>query len=201
MRDVWREAAQISLGDGCCRERRSCCSGGACQRPEAFRSQKRKSIRWIVSQQRPRRSCKCSSNWGGGWSDLSALRLSCSFCLQCQAAWRSSTDHEMCRTSIGLGGKTLIDLERPAHLHASTIFPPHSFRPGDLASVVDHAAGGTKGKGRAAKEVATIEGVVWKVLETKIVVALNRGRPGTEGTKEEDTELPERIRLCVLLLL
>ncbi|KAL8290332.1 hypothetical protein RQP46_002590 [Phenoliferia psychrophenolica] len=99
------------------------------------------------------------------------------------------------KTSIGLGGKTLIDLERPAHLHSTSTFPPHSFRPGDLASIVDHSisGNGTKGKGKPAKESPAIEGVVWKVLETRIVVALNRGRGG--DAKEEDTELPERIRL------
>lgn len=113
--------------------------------------------------------------------------------------------HLPVRTSIGLGGKTLVDLERPAHLHSSAVFPPHSFRPGDLASIVDHSSGGngSKGKGKALKEAPTTEGVVWKVLETRIVVALNRGRGGGTdkdgGAKDEDMELPERIRLCVFL--
>ena len=115
------------------------------------------------------------------------------------------------RQSIGLGGKTLVELERPLAYHTSPTFPPHGFRPGDLVSLVDHAAGGKAKKGAVAKEAEAggIEGVVWKVLETKIVVALGRGGvraagagagekgKADEGTKGEDFEIPERIRMCV----
>ncbi|KAM0755484.1 P-loop containing nucleoside triphosphate hydrolase protein [Meredithblackwellia eburnea MCA 4105] len=97
------------------------------------------------------------------------------------------------KTSIGLGGKTLIDLERPGHLHSSPIFPPHSFRPGDLAALEDPAASSSKIKSKAVKHGPALEGVVFKVLETKVVVALNRR--GGEAGKDEDFELPERVRL------
>lgn len=114
------------------------------------------------------------------------------------------------KTTIGLGGKTLVELERPLAYHTSPVFPPHGFRPGDLVALVDHAAGGKAKKGSAAKEADAngIEGVVWKVLETKIVVALGRGGArgagagagekgkADEGAKGEDLEIPERIRMC-----
>ncbi|KDN46555.1 hypothetical protein RSAG8_04208, partial [Rhizoctonia solani AG-8 WAC10335] len=34
---------------------------------------------------------------------------------------------------IGLGGKSLIELERPSAYHTLPNFPPHTFRPGDIA--------------------------------------------------------------------
>lgn len=96
------------------------------------------------------------------------------------------------------------------------MFPPHGFRPGDLASIVDHAAGSGTGKGKAAKVgmgkeqgAKAIEGVVWKALEAKIVIAVGRGGAGAgtatgekgdtdDAGKGEDMEVPERIRLYVL---
>jgi DNA polymerase alpha-associated DNA helicase A len=39
------------------------------------------------------------------------------------------------KTTIGLGGKTLIELERSSALHESNRFPPHSFKAGDIVQV------------------------------------------------------------------
>lgn len=102
------------------------------------------------------------------------------------------------QTSVGLGGRLLIELTRPPAYHVSAAFPPHDFRPGDLARLKQQGAGGTstrkatkgstkddKGKG---KEEDGIDGVVYKTTSTKIVLAVDE--------PPEDFLLPERIQMC-----
>ncbi|POY70018.1 hypothetical protein BMF94_6982 [Rhodotorula taiwanensis] len=101
------------------------------------------------------------------------------------------------QTSVGLGGRLLIELTRPPAYHVSAAFPPHDFRPGDLARLKQQGAGGTstrkatkgstkddKGKG---KEEDGIDGVVYKTTSTKIVLAVDE--------PPEDFLLPERIQI------
>ncbi|TBU50784.1 P-loop containing nucleoside triphosphate hydrolase protein [Dichomitus squalens] len=103
---------------------------------------------------------------------------------------------------IGLGGKTLVELERPAAYHSSPLFPPHTLRPGDLARIEEHTSGAaapkkvakTKKSGPAQKgEGDGVEGVVFKVSETRIVIAVDP--PETGG---EDLDLPDRCRVVKL---
>ncbi|KAH7101714.1 P-loop containing nucleoside triphosphate hydrolase protein [Auriculariales sp. MPI-PUGE-AT-0066] len=103
-------------------------------------------------------------------------------------------------TSIGLGGKTLIELERPTAFSNSPIFPPHTFRPGDLAQIDEHSSGSMTAKPRAktaAKKAgadaskdttSAIEGVVYKVSDTRIIIA-------ADGERNQDIELPARCKL------
>ncbi|KAF9450011.1 P-loop containing nucleoside triphosphate hydrolase protein [Macrolepiota fuliginosa MF-IS2] len=101
--------------------------------------------------------------------------------------------------NIGLGGKTLIELERPVAYHTSPLFPPHTFRPGDLARIEPHVTGNaptkktkkpTAGEERVQQEA---EGVVYKVSDTRIVVAID----SAEG-KSDGLNLPERCRVVKL---
>ncbi|KAI8998635.1 P-loop containing nucleoside triphosphate hydrolase protein [Trametes punicea] len=102
---------------------------------------------------------------------------------------------------IGLGGKTLVELERPAAYHPSPIFPPHSLRPGDLARIEEHTTSSAQKKSAKPKKVGTteknkddgIEGVVYKVSDTRIVIAVDP--PETSG---EDVNLPDRCRVVKL---
>ncbi|KAI0336542.1 P-loop containing nucleoside triphosphate hydrolase protein [Cubamyces sp. BRFM 1775] len=102
---------------------------------------------------------------------------------------------------IGLGGKTLIELERPTAYHTTPIFPPHSLRPGDLARIEEHTTATTQKKSAKPKKTGTsekskedgIEGVVYKVSDTKIVLAADP--PETGG---EDLNLPDRCRVVKL---
>lgn len=105
---------------------------------------------------------------------------------------------------IGLGGKTLVELERPAAFHSSQLFPSHTFRPGDVARVEENVslalpkkqAGKTKKAQTAdtdAKTSRTAEGVVYKVTDTRIVIALD---PPDSG--DVDVEFPERCRVVKL---
>ncbi|KAL7283392.1 hypothetical protein ACG7TL_002822 [Trametes sanguinea] len=101
---------------------------------------------------------------------------------------------------IGLGGKTLVELERPAAYHSTPIFPPHSLRPGDLARIDEHTASTTK-KASKPKKTGTaektkddgVEGVVYKISDTRIVIAVDP--PETSG---EDLNLPDRCRVVKL---
>lgn len=70
--------------------------------------------------------------------------------------------------NIGLGGKSLVELERPSAHHSSPLFPPHTFRPGDLARIDDASttskkASKSKTPAAASKENFGVEGVVYKV--------------------------------------
>ncbi|KAG6849713.1 hypothetical protein H0H93_006096 [Arthromyces matolae] len=99
--------------------------------------------------------------------------------------------------NIGLGGKTLVELERPAAYHTSQTFPPHSFRPGDLARIEPNVSStAKKTKKPVEKEDARgdqPEGVVYKVSDTRIVVAVDMS-----DASSEDIDLPERCRLVKL---
>ncbi|KAJ7720843.1 AAA domain-containing protein [Mycena metata] len=102
--------------------------------------------------------------------------------------------------NIGLGGKTLVELERPTAYHTSPIFPPHTLRPGDLARIeANVSAAGSSKKGAAAKKPAegkasqTAEGVVYRVTDTRIVIAID----GSDSSSE-DLDLPERCRVFLL---
>ncbi|KAF8065235.1 P-loop containing nucleoside triphosphate hydrolase protein [Lyophyllum atratum] len=99
--------------------------------------------------------------------------------------------------NIGLGGKTLVELERPTAYHTNPAFPPHTIRAGDLArieaNVVANAA--KKAKKTATEETkgSQPEGVVYKVSDTRIVIAVD-----SSDTAAEDLDLPERCRVVKL---
>ncbi|TBU35975.1 P-loop containing nucleoside triphosphate hydrolase protein [Dichomitus squalens] len=103
---------------------------------------------------------------------------------------------------IGLGGKTLVELERPAAYHSSPLFPPHTLRPGDLARIEEHTSSAaapkkvakTKKSGPAEKGKGDgVEGVVFKVSDARIVIAVDP--PETGG---EELDLPDRCRVVKL---
>ncbi|KAB5593364.1 DNA polymerase alpha-associated DNA helicase A [Ceratobasidium theobromae] len=99
---------------------------------------------------------------------------------------------------VGLGGKSLIELERPSAYHTSPNFPPHTFRPGDIARVEPNITGaaGKRGAKPPKKQLqasgdseaqASVEGVV---SDTRIVVSVE--------AESQDIELPERCRIIKL---
>ncbi|KAG1861195.1 AAA domain-containing protein [Suillus subalutaceus] len=104
--------------------------------------------------------------------------------------------------NIGLGGKTLVELERPTAFHTSQSFPPHNFRPGDLARIEENVSSNAAAKKSAkSKKVAsagaesshTAEGVVYKVSDTRIVIAVD-----PSDSRSDDLDLPERCRVLKL---
>ncbi|KAG8754548.1 hypothetical protein FRC14_004954 [Serendipita sp. 396] len=73
--------------------------------------------------------------------------------------------------NIGLGGKSFVELERPSAHHSSPLFPPHTFRPGDLARIEDASTSSDAvrkgGKSRDTSERGStrgLDGVVYKVF-------------------------------------
>lgn len=110
---------------------------------------------------------------------------------------------------IGVGAKLLVELERPSAHHATPNFPPHTFRSGDLAALLDNGADPS-----ATTENGLLQGVVYKVSDTRIVLAISDGKkppapkPTQDGQNKRDArsgdsnkvsgndlDLPERIRL------
>ncbi|KAL6306936.1 AAA domain-containing protein [Sparassis latifolia] len=103
--------------------------------------------------------------------------------------------------NIGLGGKTLLELERPTAYHSTPLFPPHTFRPGDLARIEENISTSSankktaKGKKSGSSETQRgtgVEGVVYKVSDTRVVIAIDAESGG------DDLDLPERSRLLKL---
>ncbi|KAG1737470.1 AAA domain-containing protein [Suillus paluster] len=104
--------------------------------------------------------------------------------------------------NVGLGGKTLVELERPTAFHSSQIFPPHNFRPGDLACIEENissnvaakkSAKGKKAASVGAESSRAAEGVVYKVSDTRIIIAVDPSE-----SSSDDLDLPERCRLLKL---
>lgn len=108
-------------------------------------------------------------------------------------------------TSIGMGGKSLVELHRPTAYHTEPSFPPNGFRSGDVVVIVDEAGSSDgddrkKKKASASKDKAEsgentgIDGVVVKVADTKITIAIGkRRRKGGDDAEEEP--LPARCRV------
>ncbi|KAI0685178.1 AAA domain-containing protein [Cytidiella melzeri] len=101
--------------------------------------------------------------------------------------------------NIGLGGKTLVELERPTAYHSTPLFPPHNFRPGDLARIEDYVSSmnakkSAKGKKPtdSSKSSRAGEGVVYKVSDVRIVIAVD------PGDSSDDLDLPDRCRVLKL---
>lgn len=87
---------------------------------------------------------------------------------------------------------SLVELERPGAHHASPVFPPHLFRPGDIASIAEHSSTAAKGKKKEETASKDIEGVVYKISDTKIVIAIRQNE-----SSSEELDLPERCKVYV----
>lgn len=106
------------------------------------------------------------------------------------------TGLEVARTYIGLGGRTLVDLCRSLAHNASDVFPPHGFRPGDSIQLFDgRTKSGSnnldktnKGKSKAVDE--SLDGVVWKASDRKLVIAL-----GEVAGDKSGPDLPQNVRM------
>ncbi|KAH9063276.1 P-loop containing nucleoside triphosphate hydrolase protein [Lactarius vividus] len=103
---------------------------------------------------------------------------------------------------VGLGNKTLIELERPSAYHTVTALPPHTFRPGDLASIEENHVVPTRKSRKSIKStdasgrdktMPAVEGVVYKVSDSRIVIAVDPSHSDLS-----DFGLPERCRVLKL---
>ncbi|KAE9392608.1 hypothetical protein BT96DRAFT_1000160 [Gymnopus androsaceus JB14] len=73
---------------------------------------------------------------------------------------------------IGLGGKTLVELERPSAYHTNPIFFPHMYTERDLARIEVNVTAKTK-KQHHDITASTAEGVVYKVSDTRVVIVVD----------------------------
>ncbi|CED83037.1 DNA helicase [Phaffia rhodozyma] len=92
--------------------------------------------------------------------------------------------------NIGLGGKSLVSLHRPSAFHTDPKLPSHGFRNGDPAKIVpqETVRKGKTSKKPAEEEGKEVEGIIYKVTETIVILAVSV-RDG------DDLEIPERCRL------
>lgn len=93
--------------------------------------------------------------------------------------------------SVGLGGKTLIELEPDSAFHPNGVLPPNVFRPGDLAGLAQPESGSASSKKKTSEQQDQISGIVSKVQENKIVLAVD------ESKDNKELDIPQRCNLCV----
>lgn len=96
--------------------------------------------------------------------------------------------------SVGLGGRTIVALERSAAHASDTAMPPHSFRPGDTVQLEDAAAAVKREKGKRkaaapAAEESAIGATVWRVSDSRISVSLDKRED------QESGDLPGNLRM------
>ncbi|KAL5514803.1 hypothetical protein ACEPAG_2119 [Sanghuangporus baumii] len=101
---------------------------------------------------------------------------------------------------VGMGGRNLIELARSPAFAASQDAPlhPHTFRPGDLGrlekSVPTKAVMAKKETRQRIREASLVEGVVYKVTDSRIILAVD---PQGQHSSE-DFELPSACNLIKL---
>lgn len=83
----------------------------------------------------------------------------------------------------GFGGRPLLTLSPDPSLSSSTTLPSHSLRPGDVVRVAPQPSGAAKKKEKATLEGLGVEGVVHRVTDTGVTVAVDE-KSGDEGVEK-----------------
>ncbi|KAG0210152.1 hypothetical protein BGX33_005109 [Mortierella sp. NVP41] len=96
----------------------------------------------------------------------------------------------------GAGGKSLVDLELSNATSTSPTLPPHRLRVGDIVALEEHGTG-SKAKPMKATWKPKLDGVIFRITETTIVVAIKSRKEG-ENEEEIPKEVQERCRLIKL---
>ncbi|KAF9355594.1 hypothetical protein BGX26_006371 [Mortierella sp. AD094] len=96
----------------------------------------------------------------------------------------------------GAGGKSLVDLELSNATSTSPALPAHRMRVGDIVALEEHGTG-SKGKPMKATWKPKLDGVIFRITETTIVVAIKSRKEG-ENEEEIPKEVQERCRLVKL---
>jgi len=87
--------------------------------------------------------------------------------------------------STGLGGRTVLELEPDAALTSDGKFPTHGLRSGDLVRVEEQPSGAAKKREKAELQAKGVEGVVHRVSETRLVVAVGSRKRGDDDAGVE----------------
>ncbi|KAK3830014.1 MAG: P-loop containing nucleoside triphosphate hydrolase protein [Linnemannia gamsii] len=96
----------------------------------------------------------------------------------------------------GAGGKSLVDLELSNATSTSPTLPAHRLRVGDIVALEEHGTG-SKAKPMKATWKPKLDGVIFRITETTIVVAIKSRKEG-ENEEEIPKEVQERCRLIKL---
>lgn len=91
----------------------------------------------------------------------------------------------------GFGGRTLLDLEPDTAIVADGKLPPHGVRQGDIVRVEVQPSGSATKKEKSDIKDAGVEGVVHRVFETKISVAINPA--AASSSADDDPAAVDRI--------
>ncbi|WFD42167.1 DNA helicase [Malassezia psittaci] len=94
---------------------------------------------------------------------------------------------------IGQGAKLLVDLERSNAIHSSSQFPPHTFRPGDVVEIRE-----SKSTKKGAELPKGDRGVVFRVKETQVTIALDGAGKGSDEDKPVEYDLAPVLQLVKL---
>lgn len=91
----------------------------------------------------------------------------------------------------------LVELERPSAHHESPIFPSHLLRTGDIAALLELSDTSKASKAKSGKsfdEMHRNEGVIYRVTDTRIILAIQQ----KDGEKDNAMEFPQRLMLVKL---
>ncbi|KAF9922703.1 hypothetical protein FBU30_007160 [Linnemannia zychae] len=96
----------------------------------------------------------------------------------------------------GAGGRSLVDLELSNVTSTSPTLPAHRLRVGDIVALEEHGTG-SKAKPMKPTWKPKLDGVIFRITETTIVVAIKSRKEG-ENEEEIPKEVQERCRLIKL---
>lgn len=89
----------------------------------------------------------------------------------------------------GLGGRTVLELEPDPALTTDGRFPTHGIRSGDLVRLGEQPGGAAKKKEKADMKEKAVEGVVHRVSEGKLILAVSGGKGKRGGDDDDDAGL------------
>jgi DNA polymerase alpha-associated DNA helicase A len=72
----------------------------------------------------------------------------------------------------GFGGRTIVELEPDSAINSTGILPPHGIRQGDIVRIEPQPSGSATKKEKAESTAGGVEGVVHRVFEGRIAVAI-----------------------------
>lgn len=97
----------------------------------------------------------------------------------------------------GFGGRTLLDLEPDTAIIADGKLPPHGVRQGDIVRIEVQPAGSATRKEKSDIKDAGVEGVVQRIFDNKLSVAIN---PAADDSAAVDRILTAGKRLWIVKL-
>ncbi|KAF9951459.1 hypothetical protein BGZ70_000987 [Mortierella alpina] len=115
--------------------------------------------------------------------------------LEIQRVFEACTPAQLAKKGLAVLGLTVVGMKTGAG-GKSPALPAHRLRVGDIVALEEHGAG-SKGKPMKAGWKPKLDGVVFRITDTTIVVAIKSRKEG-ENEEEIPKEVQERCRLVKL---